>query len=334
MLKRNILSNSIGGDGGTGAGGGHATSGTAGGGADGSSGAGANGGGGFLPGSGSGASGAGANTQSQPAGTANSNQSAASVQFPENWKLGLPIELQEDPSLKVVHDIPALAKSYINAQKLVGGADKIVIPSKHATEEDWQVVYHKLGLPKDSKDYVVKASEDSGIRPEFMQEFSQQAHKAGILPQSAQKLVDWFSTANKQAAIDMQKQQDLALERDITGLRSEWGDAFDKELNKANFALKHFADPQTIAYLEDTGLTKSVPLIKLFNKVAAALGEDKIASEAGSGGGALTPSQAMEEYTRILKDMSHPYYNANHPNHRDAVQEASKLFEMASKKRS
>ena len=45
-----------------------------------------------------------------------------------------------------------LLKSYKHAQKLVG-ADKIPVPNKHATEEDWNEVFKRLGAPDKPEDY-------------------------------------------------------------------------------------------------------------------------------------------------------------------------------------
>ena len=63
-----------------------------------------------------------------------------------NWKESLPDDLRDNPSLKSIQDVPGLAKSFIHAQKMVG-ADKIPVPTEHATKEDWDAVYSKLGRP-------------------------------------------------------------------------------------------------------------------------------------------------------------------------------------------
>ena len=64
-----------------------------------------------------------------------------------DWKSGLSEDIRADKSLENIKDISGLAKSYIHAQKMVG-ADKIPVPNKYATEDDWNAVYEKLGRPK------------------------------------------------------------------------------------------------------------------------------------------------------------------------------------------
>ena len=85
-----------------------------------------------------------------------------------DWRHQLPKELQEDVTLRKFTSISALASSYLNAQKLIG-SDKIPVPGKHATEDDWKNVFQKLGLPETPDKYEVKfkdgiSAETTGIR--------------------------------------------------------------------------------------------------------------------------------------------------------------------------
>ena len=71
----------------------------------------------------------------------------------------LPEELQKEPSLQNFTNVGDMAKTLVHSQKMVG-ADKIAIPSKHATEEDWKQVYTKLGLPYNSQFWLVRKKDD------------------------------------------------------------------------------------------------------------------------------------------------------------------------------
>lgn len=70
-----------------------------------------------------------------------------------NWRDTLPDELKMDASLLKFNDIPSLAKSYVNAQRLIG-ADKIALPGEHATDDEWSEVYDRLGRPKMQKTMI------------------------------------------------------------------------------------------------------------------------------------------------------------------------------------
>ena len=58
----------------------------------------------------------------------------------------IPEELRDHPSLSPIKDVENLARSYVNAQRLIG-ADKIPMPV-NPTEEDLDRIYSKLGTPE------------------------------------------------------------------------------------------------------------------------------------------------------------------------------------------
>ena len=53
-----------------------------------------------------------------------------------SWKDSISEEYRVDPSIEKFTEIDALAKSYINATRMIG-QDKIVIPTKNSTQEAW-----------------------------------------------------------------------------------------------------------------------------------------------------------------------------------------------------
>lgn len=298
------------------------------------------GGGGTLlttPPGGSGSSGAGGNPGSvtppaqggAPAGNPG-NAGGTTGNQNNSWRSALPAELQAEPSLQTFNDISALAKSFIHAQKAIG-ADKIILPGKHATEDDWKQVYTKLGLPADIKNYEVKMSESASINKDFVEKFKTTAHAAGILPQQAQKLADWFQEVNGQSEAEVKKVKEAKVKADIDGLKNEWGAAYDKNLSVAGQVLREAADQETLAYLDQTGLGNDTRLIKLLAKV----GEKFMKEDSAVGGNPefpakYTPKEALAEANKIIGNFDHPYHKSDHPNHKAAVQEVQDLFNMAS----
>ena len=102
-----------------------------------------------------------------------------------DWRNDLPDDLREDPSLKTIQDIPGLAKSYIHSQKMIG-KDKIVLPNEHATKEDWDDVFNKLGRPASAEEYKIE-----GEASDLINNFKPVAHNLGLNNNQVQKLVEF-----------------------------------------------------------------------------------------------------------------------------------------------
>lgn len=253
------------------------------------------------------------------------NSNAAGGDGTTTWISSLPKELQEDATIKKFTSVEALAKSYINAQRHLG-SDKIPIPSQHATEDDWKMVFEKLGLPAADK-YDVKFAEQATLDKEFVDQFKQNAHKLGILPKQAQGLADWFSKSNAEAEAKVLQTHQAQTDKEIKGLRDEWGKAFDEKLRFANNALAKFADKETLEYMGKTGLANNVKLTKLLSAMGEALFKEGSIADTGGTSGGITPSEAKKQYNAIVANFDHPYHNKLHPGHKAAVEEVAKLVQ-------
>ena len=91
-------------------------------------------------------------------GEETTSNEAETNQAEANWKEALPEEVREDPSMQAIQTVDNLAKSYVNAQKMIG-ADKIIVPNKYAEENEWQDVFTKLGLPESPDKYEISVSD-------------------------------------------------------------------------------------------------------------------------------------------------------------------------------
>ena len=81
-----------------------------------------------------------------------SQPSVSETPVETSWRDSLSDDIKGDASLENINDINSLAKGYVHAQRMVG-ADKIALPGKYATEDDWQQVYTKLGRPDSPENY-------------------------------------------------------------------------------------------------------------------------------------------------------------------------------------
>ena len=101
----------------------------------------------------------------------------------DDWRSTIPEEIRGHKSLEHITDVGALAKSYVNAQSMIG-ADKIAIPGKHATDDDWGEVYRRLGRPDSPEGYelVNEMPEGAEASDDMLNWFRNAAHEAGLTP--------------------------------------------------------------------------------------------------------------------------------------------------------
>ena len=98
-----------------------------------------------------------------------------------------------DPSLKAITSLEGLTKSYIHAQKAMG-KDKISVPDKHATPDDWQGIFTKLGNPEKLEDYKMDLP-DAAIDDALLNKVKIAAHAKGILPWQLEAVIKEFNGA-------------------------------------------------------------------------------------------------------------------------------------------
>jgi hypothetical protein len=243
-----------------------------------------------------------------------------------NWKEALPEEVREDPSMQAIQSVDSLAKSYVNAQKMIG-SDKIIVPNKYAEENEWNDVFTKLGLPEKSEDYDLTFTESNDFNKEFFGNFKDAAHGAGILPKQAQKIFDWYSETNTKMIDDYNKDKQTNEQKAVDGLKTEWGSAYDSKLKSAKAAVNHYGDDQLQAFLDETGLGNNPNLIKAFSKMGESLSEDTF-SDGGTNKFGVSPDDAQVQINSIMADKKHPYHDKYNPSHKNAVSEVQKLFQQ------
>lgn len=257
---------------------------------------------------------------------------------PEDWKAGLDATLKDHPSLgvfKAENLIPVpsdLVKSYVSQQALVG-KDKIPLPGEKATEEDWNIVFDRLGRPKTAEEYKfadIQAPEGFPDIAEKVKVFKTIAHKLGILPKQAEGLFSWFVGANIQEYTDYMTGREQEIKVAETTLRKEWGKAYEQNIALAKKVLSAYGDKE-IAALLDEGLGNDPRILRIFAKIGSKMGEDGII---GKGGTFMkTPEEAKAEIAKIMgeaqSDPKHPYVNKGHPEHAIMVQKMADLSALA-----
>jgi hypothetical protein len=247
---------------------------------------------------------------------------AASVGFFDS----LPEDLRAEPSLRNFTDPVSLAKSYVHAQRMIG-ADKIPLPGKSATDDEWRQVYKRLGAPDSAKGYDFKVGADI-MRDTEIEAFRTAAFEAGLNSKQAGRIAQFLEGTVTQSRAAMEEGADAVRYAGEQELRQEWGQAFDQQVQLAHKA--------AVTFLGNTDLLDSVELadgrllgdhpaiVKMFANLAKEIGEDNLLGDASEL--VMTPAEAQNKISEMTRQGT-PYWDKFHPEHRAYVDEALRLRE-------
>ena len=268
--------------------------------------------------------------QSQPSeSTATEAPVATTEETVASWRDSLPEELKSNASLEKFSDVSTLAKSYINAESMIG-KDKMVVPGANTTEEEWNDIYDKLGRPSDPNGYELTAeiAEGEQIDEQLMSSFKDAAHKHGLSPTQAQGLLDFYNSISSQSMVDMENNAILAQEDSSRTLREEWGRSYEENLNKASNVAKQFLgeDIFSVQLADGSLLGDNASLIRGLNKIATVVSEDTLVGDKDS----AASNAGMQQQINDLTAPNSPYWNKMDPQHEATVQKVLALREIVS----
>ena len=245
-----------------------------------------------------------------------------------SWKDSISEEYRADPSIEKFTEIDALAKSYINATKMIG-QDKIIMPTKNSTQEAWDEAYAKLGRPESPDKYALDVKSDVVPFDETaIKSFAEQSHKLGLNNKQAQGILEFYKNnmegSAQQAKIDTETAQSQAEQQ----LRQEWGRDFEGKVKQAGALAKANINPEVLDMTLSNGtrLGDHPEIIKGFAKIANMMSEDKIVATESEN--VNTVADIESEISAITNDTDGPYWNKQHPDHDKMVQQVYTLREM------
>ena len=271
-------------------------------------------------------------TETVKPSTQETKQEATTSTTQSTWKESISEVYRNDPNIEKFTEIDALAKSYINATRMIG-QDKVVIPTNNSTEDQWNEVYDKLGRPESAEKYSLDAkSKVVSLDENAVKQFAETSHKLGLNNKQAQGLLEFYKQnmegTAQQAKIDTETAQAQAEQE----LRSEWGREFDTKVKQASSLAKANIKPEILDMTLSNGtrLGDHPEIIKGFAKIAGMMAEDKIVSTESES--VQSNQNIQDEIDSIVNDKASPYWNKGHPNHDKQVQQVYTLREMLSDK--
>lgn len=209
----------------------------------------------------------------------------------KTWRDSLPEDIRGHASITAFKDVESLTKSFIHTKSLVGQKG-VIVPGEKATSEAWSAFYKDIGVP-DAEKYEIVGPKDFKVDPTFKAE----CQKNGLLPRQAQELLNW-NIKREQGLEAAKKTETKALvDKNMATLKSEWGDAFEREMGGARLAVKELGGDALLEHLNKTGMGNDIALIKVFAKAAKLLGEDKLRE-----GGVARGGDTVDELKHQLEE--------------------------------
>jgi len=258
-------------------------------------------------------------------GAAEAAVSAAAEAAPVSFLESLPEDLRNEPSLRTFTDPGALAKSYVNAQRMIG-ADKIALPGKSATPDEWREVYNRLGAPTEASGYEFDG--DIPLEENYLNSFREHALNAGLRPSQANEMMNFVRSTIEGMNEGMSQGAEEARYAGEQELRQEFGQAFEQRLELAQMAAQNLLGGTEMfdnIQLSDGRMLGDHPdIIRMFSNLASQIGEDNLAGETTEL--IMTPEEASRQIAEMTR-RDGPYFDRMHPEHDTYVAEVLRLRE-------
>ena len=246
----------------------------------------------------------------------------------KSWKEAIPEDLRNDPNISKFTELESLAKSYVNATRMIG-QDKVAVPNNNSTDDQWNEVYDKLGRPESPDKYKFEVKSDVVPLDEgTIKSFAENAHKLGLNNKQAQGILEYYKNSMESSAQQSKIDTETAQANAEQELRKEWGSNYESNIKKAGAIAKANMNTEILDMeLKDgTRLGDHPAIIKGFANIANLMSEDKLVSTESESVDKGTDYEA--EISKIVNDRDGPYWNKSHPDHDKVVQQVFTLRTM------
>jgi len=163
--------------------------------------------------------------------------------FAEGWINSLDEDVRADKGLGSFKSVKDLAKSYVNAHKMIG-KDKIAVPNEKSTPSEWEAYFEAGGRPKTVADYKLDYPKDMPVpeEPELKKGYIELAHKAGLSQKQTQALYEYYNNIVKQSVAKQEQDEQLEKSESEEKLHTLWGNAYDQRVHFGNVAVHEGSD--------------------------------------------------------------------------------------------
>lgn len=248
------------------------------------------------------------------------------------WAKGLNVdeEILRAPMFSSVKDINDVVKGYYHAQKMVG-ADKVVVPGKHATPEEWKAYYIKAGLPASLDEYKPELPQ-SLDNQEFNKALIAKAYELNIRPDQLSEIVKEMDVYNSQIVEDYEKTQAAEIAQTAETLKKEWGADYQRNLVQAQRVIKHFGGDEMLQAVLESDLANNGNFLRLMAKIGGQVTKEDTFSQDVVTSFGMSAEEARRKINDIYSNPSHAYFDDMSPKHKDAIAEMLKYQQIVAER--
>lgn len=171
--------------------------------------------------------------------------------------------------------------------------------------------FSKLGMPDSADGY--DDFENSGIDAETMGTYRALAHEAGLTKSQFKKFIANLSERTKTSI----ESAESARAEDVAGLRGEWGAAFEQRAGICAKVAQRTGAPQALCDAVAKGEADAKTMKWLYS-LSTQLGGERM-NFIQDDPNVPTPAEVEGQIADIMSNRQHPYWLANHPAHKQAV---------------
>lgn len=233
-------------------------------------------------------------------------------------------EMRHIPALKSFKDVESLAKSYVNAQSLLGKKIENMAP-----EELQQILGKAVQAPDTPDGYKFEAVK--GMDPDMVDFYRETAHTLKLSSKQAEDLAQIMMEVDN----EMKTEADAKLQQELQNatqlLKKDWGNQVEDKVKLAKKAVVEFGGEELLNAITQSGLGNDPKLIRAFAKIGESLLESNLVGETGLGSFSMTPEQARKAISQktMSKEFMEAYLSEFHPSHKEAVDEMFALNKLA-----
>lgn len=256
-----------------------------------------------------------------PATEINPSATPPSTWTPPEWAKGLSVgeDILKEPMFASVKGMDDVVKGYYHAQKLVG-ADKIAIPNKNSTQEQWKEYYIKAGLPATPEDYKADLP-PSMDNQEFNKSLIAKAYELNIRPDQLTGIASALEAQNDQIVADYEASLKQEMIQTSEALKKEWGQDYQLNLSKAQKTIEHFGGKEMLDAILQSPLASDGNFLRLINGISSKLNVEGTFSQDVTQTFGMSAADAQKKINDVYSTPNHPYYDSNSPKHKEAVEE-------------